>query len=144
MTKASYVTRERCPLVRKGVGQLTIGVALEMIDGPGAMERRRRRGKPVQDPSDQEVRWRVTRRAADGAGTAATVRRQLTAGRTPLHGRSKPMNTGRSKRIKSRLRRRNPVARTLRDPSFRARREANRRRYSRKLKHKQEPQSDDG
>jgi hypothetical protein len=54
------------------------------------------------------------------------------------------MNTGRGKRVKSRLRRCNPVARTLRDPAFRARREANLRRYSRKLKHKQERESDDG
>ena len=53
------------------------------------------------------------------------------------------MNTRRGKRIKSRRRRRNPVARTLRDPAFRARREANRRRYSRKLKHKPERESDD-
>jgi hypothetical protein len=54
------------------------------------------------------------------------------------------MNTRRGKRVKSRLRRRNPVARTLRDPAFRARREANRRRYLRKPKHKQERESDDG
>jgi hypothetical protein len=54
------------------------------------------------------------------------------------------MNTRRAKRIKSRPRRRNPVARTLRDPAFRARREANQRRYSRKLKHKPERESDDG
>jgi hypothetical protein len=54
------------------------------------------------------------------------------------------MNTGRGKRIKSRRRRRNPIARTLRDPAFRARRDANRRRYSRKLKHKQERERDDG
>jgi hypothetical protein len=54
------------------------------------------------------------------------------------------MNTGRVKRVKSHLRRRNPVAQTLRGPAFRARREANRRRYSRKLKHKQERESDDG
>jgi hypothetical protein len=53
------------------------------------------------------------------------------------------MNTRRGKRVKSRLRRRNPVARTLRAPAFRARREANRRRYSRKLKHRQERESDD-
>jgi hypothetical protein len=53
------------------------------------------------------------------------------------------MNTRRGKRVKSRLRRRNPVARTLRDPAFRARREANRRRYSRKPKHKQAREGDD-
>jgi hypothetical protein len=53
------------------------------------------------------------------------------------------MNTRRGKRVKSRLRRRNPVARTLRAPAFRARREANRRRYSRKLKHGQKRESDD-
>jgi stalled ribosome alternative rescue factor ArfA len=41
------------------------------------------------------------------------------------------------------VRRRNPVARTLRDPAFRARREANRRGYSRKLRHKQKRESDD-
>ncbi len=52
------------------------------------------------------------------------------------------MTIGRGKRVKSRLRRRNPVARTLRDPAFRARREANRRRYSRKLKHKEAPEGD--
>ena len=54
-----------------------------------------------------------------------------------------PMNTRRGKRVKSRLRRRNPVARTLRDPAFRARREANRRRYSRKLKHREAREGDD-
>jgi hypothetical protein len=54
------------------------------------------------------------------------------------------MNTRRGKRVKLRPRRRNPVARTLRDPAFRARREANRRRYSRKLKHRQESKGDDG
>jgi hypothetical protein len=51
---------------------------------------------------------------------------------------AKFMKSGRGKRVKSRRRRRNPVARTLRDPAFRARREANRRRYSRKLKHEHE------
>ena len=60
-----------------------------------------------------------------------------------VHGWAEPMNTRRGKRVKSRLRRRNPVARTLRAPAFRARREANRRRYSRKLKHRQERESDD-
>jgi hypothetical protein len=54
------------------------------------------------------------------------------------------MNTRRGKRVKLRARRRNPMARTLRDPAFRARREANRRRYSRKLKHKEVPERDDG
>jgi hypothetical protein len=53
------------------------------------------------------------------------------------------MNTRRGKRVKSGLRRRNPVARTLRDPAFRARREANRRRYSRKLKQGKARQDDD-
>jgi hypothetical protein len=53
------------------------------------------------------------------------------------------MNTRRGKRVKSRLRRRNPVARTLRDPAFRARREANRRRYSRKLKQGKAREDDD-
>jgi stalled ribosome alternative rescue factor ArfA len=46
------------------------------------------------------------------------------------------MKPRRGKRIKLRPHRRNSVARTLRDPAFRARREANRRGYSRKLKHK--------
>lgn len=46
------------------------------------------------------------------------------------------MKPRRGKPIKRRLPRRNPVARTLRDPAFRARREANRRRYSRTPKHK--------
>jgi hypothetical protein len=54
------------------------------------------------------------------------------------------MKTRRGKRVKPLRRRRNPVARTLRDPAFRARREANRRRYSRKLKHRGEPDSADG
>jgi hypothetical protein len=54
------------------------------------------------------------------------------------------MKTRRGKRVKLRPRRRNPVARTLRDPAFRARREANRRRYSRNRKHRKEPESDDG
>jgi hypothetical protein len=54
------------------------------------------------------------------------------------------MKTRRGKRVKLRLRRRNPVARTLRDPAFRARREANRRRYSRKLKHRREGDGADG
>jgi hypothetical protein len=39
-------------------------------------------------------------------------------------------------------RRRNPVARTLRDALYRARREANRRRYSRKSKHRDAPEAD--
>jgi hypothetical protein len=54
------------------------------------------------------------------------------------------MKTRRGKRVKLRPRRRNPVARTLRDPAFRARREANRQRYSRKLKHRRAPAKDDG
>jgi hypothetical protein len=54
------------------------------------------------------------------------------------------VKTRRGKRLKPLRRRRNPVARTLREPAFRARREANRRRYSRKLKHRAEPESDDG
>ena len=54
------------------------------------------------------------------------------------------MKTRRGKGVKLRPHRRNPVARTLRDPAFRARREANRRRYSRKLKHREEPESDKG
>jgi hypothetical protein len=39
-------------------------------------------------------------------------------------------------------RRRNPAARALRDALFRARREANRRRYSRKPKHREAPETD--
>ena len=39
-------------------------------------------------------------------------------------------------------RRRNPLARALRDALFRARREANRRRYSRKPKHRPAPETD--
>jgi hypothetical protein len=39
-------------------------------------------------------------------------------------------------------RRRNPVARALRDALYRARREANRRRYSRKPKHRRTPEAD--
>jgi hypothetical protein len=39
-------------------------------------------------------------------------------------------------------RRRNPVARALREALYRARREANRRRYSRKPKHRQAPETD--
>ncbi|HLT01150.1 MAG TPA: hypothetical protein VK001_03185 [Geminicoccaceae bacterium] len=54
------------------------------------------------------------------------------------------MKTPRGKRVKLRPRRRNPVARTLRDPAFRARREANRRRYSRKRKHQRPPEDDEG
>jgi hypothetical protein len=54
------------------------------------------------------------------------------------------MRTRRGKRVKLRPRRRDPVARALRDPAFRARREANRRRYSRKLKHRRETDGDDG
>ena len=54
------------------------------------------------------------------------------------------MKTGRGKRVKLRPGRRNPVARKLRDPAFRARREANRRRYSRKRKHRRETENDDG
>jgi hypothetical protein len=44
-----------------------------------------------------------------------------------------------SKAVKDRghkaAKRRNPVARALRDAAYRARKEANRRRYSRKAKH---------
>jgi hypothetical protein len=53
------------------------------------------------------------------------------------------MKTGAGKRVRRRRPQRNPVARTLRDPAFRARREANRRRYSRKRKDRREPESDD-
>jgi hypothetical protein len=44
--------------------------------------------------------------------------------------------------MKRRRARRNPVARALRDPAFRARRQANRLRYSRKLKHQPPYESD--
>ena len=40
------------------------------------------------------------------------------------------------------VKRRNPIARALRAAAFRARQEANRRRYSRKLKHKPKPEAD--
>ena len=40
------------------------------------------------------------------------------------------------------VKRRNPVARALRAAPFRARQEANRRRYSRKLKHKAKPDAE--
>ena len=40
------------------------------------------------------------------------------------------------------VKRRNPIARALRAAAFRARQEANRRRYSRKLKHKPKPDAD--
>jgi hypothetical protein len=40
------------------------------------------------------------------------------------------------KRRESAARRRNPIARALREAAFRARKEQNRRRYSRKSKHK--------
>jgi hypothetical protein len=51
------------------------------------------------------------------------------------------MKDRRGKRLKPPPRRRNPVARALRDALYRARREANRRRYSRKPKHKREPET---
>ena len=40
------------------------------------------------------------------------------------------------------VKRRNPVARALRDAAYRARKEANRRRYSRKAKHKPIPDAE--
>lgn len=40
-------------------------------------------------------------------------------------------------RRRKRVKRRNPVARALRDPLFRARRERSRRKYSRKAKHRE-------
>ena len=48
-----------------------------------------------------------------------------------------PKSTDESRR--STVKRRNPVARALRDAAYRARKEANRRRYSRKSKHKPPP-----
>ncbi len=51
-----------------------------------------------------------------------------------------------TRRIKSRqgqaVKRRNPIARTLRAAAFRARKEQNRRRYARKPKHKPDIQTD--
>jgi hypothetical protein len=52
------------------------------------------------------------------------------------------MKNRRGRRVKRPLVRRNPVARALRDALYRARREANRRRYSRKPKHRQPPETD--
>jgi hypothetical protein len=46
-----------------------------------------------------------------------------------------------AKRVKP-PRRRNPAARALREALYRARREANRRRYSRKLKHRDAAETD--
>ena len=40
------------------------------------------------------------------------------------------------------VKRRNPVARALRDAAYRARKEANRRRYSRKAKHQRTPEAE--
>ena len=51
------------------------------------------------------------------------------------------MKNRRAKRVKP-PRRRNPVARALREALYRARREANRRRYSRKLKHRDAAETD--
>ena len=45
-------------------------------------------------------------------------------------------------RRRTNVKRRNPVARTLRDAAYRARKEANRRRYSRKAKHKPTPETE--
>jgi hypothetical protein len=47
------------------------------------------------------------------------------------------------KPVKRPPRRRNPMARTLRTALYRARREANQRRYSRKPKHRPPPETDD-
>jgi stalled ribosome alternative rescue factor ArfA len=52
------------------------------------------------------------------------------------------MKNRRGQRVKPPVRRRNPVARSLQDALFRARREANRRRYSRKRKHRQRSETD--
>ena len=48
------------------------------------------------------------------------------------------MKNWRNRRVK----RRNPLARLLREPAFRARREANRKKYSRKLKHRRQGDRD--
>ena len=52
------------------------------------------------------------------------------------------MKDRRRKRVKPPSRRRNPVARALRDAAYRARQDANRRRYSRKAKHEPAPETD--
>jgi hypothetical protein len=52
------------------------------------------------------------------------------------------MKNRRGKPVKQAPRRRNPVARALRDALYRARREANRRHYSRKPKHPRPPETD--
>jgi len=54
------------------------------------------------------------------------------------HGMSRAIKERRPKAVK----RRNPIARALRAAAFRARQEANRRRYSRKLKHRSKPEAD--
>ena len=48
------------------------------------------------------------------------------------------MKNWRNRRVK----RRNPLARLLREPAFRARREASRKKYSRKLKHRRKGDRD--
>jgi len=53
-----------------------------------------------------------------------------------------PARKSRTRRTKDAGRRRNPVARALRDAAYRARKEANRRRYSRKAKHKPAPEAE--
>jgi hypothetical protein len=55
---------------------------------------------------------------------------------------ARAMKNRRGKPVKRPPRRRNPVARALRDALYRARREANRRRYSRKPKHRRPPEAD--
>jgi stalled ribosome alternative rescue factor ArfA len=51
-----------------------------------------------------------------------------------------------TRRIKNRrqqaVKRRNPIARTLRAAAFRARKEQNRRHYSRKAKHQPNPETE--
>jgi hypothetical protein len=53
------------------------------------------------------------------------------------------MSKARKDRHAKAVKRRNPVARALRDAAYRARKEASRRRYSRKAKHK-EPEVEPG
>jgi hypothetical protein len=53
------------------------------------------------------------------------------------------MNNRKGKAVKARARRRNPIARALRDALFRARRQASKRRYSRKRKHPSEAEHDE-
>jgi hypothetical protein len=118
---------------------LTIGAVLEMIDD------RRPERRRAASPFSTWVIWKCTgaRSAKAQAGQNRDNSAAPATAAARLYGGPKPMDIRRGKRGKSRRRRRNPVARTLRDPAFRARREASRRRYSRKLKRKQERESEE-